>query len=60
MCVWEGSVCVSALGEFLFVVDVSLVCSLGPVDLCVVRCDGFMVGAPGRSCCVLVFCAILT
>ena len=41
------------LGESLFLVVVSLVCSAGAVDLCVVGGGGLTVGAPGRSCCVL-------
>jgi hypothetical protein len=47
-----GSVCMSILGESLFVVILSLVFLAGAADLCVVGGGGFMVGASGRSCCV--------
>ena len=42
----------SVLGESVFVVAVPHVCSVGAVDLCVMRVGGCMVGAPGRMCCV--------
>jgi hypothetical protein len=44
---------VSVLGDLLIVVAVPLVCSACAVDLCVVGGGGFIMGAPGLSCCVL-------
>ena len=49
-------VCMFVLGESLFVVVVSLVCSAGAVDLCVVGGGGIIVMASGRSCCI--FCRL--